>query len=128
MRTFDTGATRDTAKNKPSYVGFFSPISLRVYGQYMLRHQTQSDGTTRAADNWKRGIPKDSYLDSLARHFVDLWLLHEGYGNGHHGDRGSIEDALCAIIFNAQGYLHEHLKAEGIWIQDGDADADTHES
>lgn len=123
MRTFDTGATRDGDEGKPSYVGYLSPLALRVYGQYMLRHQQQADGTRRSADNWKRGIPRDSYLDSLVRHVLDLWLEHEGYTS-----RDGIEDALCAVIFNAQGYLHEHLTATGIWIQDGDADATDDES
>jgi len=50
------------------------------------------------------------YLDSLGRHFVDVWLLHNGYpAEDNHGPV-DIESALCAIMFNSMGMLHEILK------------------
>lgn len=110
IRSFETGATRDTADGKPRYCGYLSPLVLRSYGEYMLRHQRQSDGTMRDADNWKKGMPRREYLESLQRHFLDLWLHMEGYG---HLARESEEDAHNAIIFNICGSLHEKLK-EGV--------------
>ena len=57
LRKFDSGATRDTTENKPDYEGYFSPLVFERYGQYMLKHQKQSDGTLRSSDNWQKGMP-----------------------------------------------------------------------
>ena len=107
MRQFESGATRDGNAGKPDYKGFLSPLAIRRYGEYMLRHQVQADGTLRASDNWKKGIPKGEYISSLFRHFVDVWTMDEGWPLNE-----NLEDLLCAIIFNAQGYLHELLKGK----------------
>lgn len=107
LRTFDTGATRDTAEGKPDYEGFLSPIVLRAYAAYMNGHRLQSDGTLRASDNWQKGISKDAYMSSLWRHFMDMWTLHRGYDT----EEADMEMAICGILFNAMGYLHEELKA-----------------
>ena len=104
MRTFDTGATRDTETDKYDYEGFMSPLVVRRFGQYMHEHRVQADGTLRDSDNWQKGIPKDVYLKSAFRHFVDWWLYHR-----KHLVQGLIEDALCGLLFNVQGYLHELL-------------------
>lgn len=105
VREFDTGATRDVDDGKLAYVGFLSPLVLERFARYMHQHRIQSDGSIRAPDNWKKGIPLDSYIDSGFRHFMDWWLEHEGYES-----REGIEDALCGVMFNAMGYLHELLK------------------
>jgi hypothetical protein len=105
LRTFDTGATRDTAGDKLDYEGFLSPRALRRYAEYMHVHRKQSDGTLRAADNWQKGIPLDAYMKSLWRHFMDVWLAHRLKGRAG-------EDALCAMLFNVMGYLHEILKPD----------------
>lgn len=102
MRIYKTGATRDTNENKISYKGFLSPEVLQRYGEYMLKHQTQADGKKRTADNWKKGIEMDDYIDSMWRHFHAVWLKHE------HGQDN--EEDLCALFFNVQGYLFEKLK------------------
>lgn len=107
IRKFDSGATRDTNTNKPSYIKYLSPVVLKRFGEYMLKHQKQSDGTLRPADNWKKGIPRDAYLDSGFRHYLDLWLHDEGYPEMTIEE---FEDSLCAIMFNVMGYLHELLK------------------
>jgi hypothetical protein len=110
VRTFTTGATRDTAQDKPDYEGFLSPLVLERFGQYMLKHQIQSDGTIRASDNWTKGIPKPVYIKSLWRHVLQAWKLHRGYPvTDEQGRPVSIDDALCAIMFNAMGYLYETL-------------------
>lgn len=105
MRYFDSGATRDSDENKPDYEGFLSPLVIERYGEYMMKHQVQADGKLRASDNWQHGIPKDQYIKSAWRHMMDWWKEHRGYGS-----REGLEDALCALLFNVAGYLHEHLK------------------
>ena len=107
VRQFETGATRDTDKNKLDYEGFLSPIVLRKYAEYLHKHRIQTDGSYRESDNWQRGIPLDTYMKSGFRHFMDWWLEHRGYGS-----REDIEDAICGLIFNAMGYLFEILKRE----------------
>lgn len=101
MRAFTTGATRDTDEGKLDYEGCLSPIVLRRYAEYMDKHSIQSDGQKRSADNWQKGIPRNEYMKSLSRHFMDVWIAHR---------TGEIdEDALCAVMFNSMGYLHSIL-------------------
>jgi hypothetical protein len=107
IRQFDTGATRDTAENKADYEGFLSPLVIERYGQYMMKHQRQSDGSLRSSDNWQKGMPLDVYLKSAFRHFMDWWKEHRCIPS-----KDGVEDALCALLFNVSGYLHELLKAE----------------
>jgi hypothetical protein len=107
VRTFESGATRDIDEGKFDYEGFFSPLVLRERAAYMDLHRVQSDGTLRSSDNWQQGIPLDQYMKSAFRHFVDWW--------GEHRDPWSendLREAICALMFNAEGYLHELLKAE----------------
>ena len=109
IREFDTGATRDTAEGKLDYDGFLSPLVIRRYAEYMHSNRLQSDGSYRESDNWQKGIPKKEFVKSLWRHFMDLWSSHRGYSITE-----NIEDAICGIIFNASGYLHEYLKEKYI--------------
>lgn len=109
MREFKTGATRDEDNDKPDYAGYLSALVIKRFGQYMLKHQRQKDGTKRGSNNWKKGIPKDAYVSSLARHHEDVQLYFEGFDKEM---TEALEDSLCAIIFNAQGLLYEILKEE----------------
>ena len=106
MREFESGATRDDAEAKLSYVKGLSPIVLRRYLEYLSKHRVQSDGTKRDFDNWKKGIDQDVYLDSVLRHAMDVWLLKQGYSVA---EGVTLEESLCAILFNAMGLLHEVL-------------------
>ncbi len=106
MRNFGTGATRNVDENKFDYEGFLSPLALEAYAAYMHTHRKQADGRLRDSDNWQKGIPRDSYMKSGWRHFFDWWKGHRGLA----GEDATIE-ALCALFFNVQGYLHELLKA-----------------
>lgn len=108
IRTFGTGATRDTDEGKPDYEGYLSPAVLAAFGRYMLRHSTQPDGQVRASDNWQKGIPLPAYMKSAFRHFVDWWTIHRN--DRQPVNAVDVEEAVCALIFNACGYLHEHLK------------------
>jgi hypothetical protein len=114
IRTFDTGATRDTDAGKPDYEGFLSPLVIERYGAYMHGHRVQADGSLRASDNWQLGIPRDTYMKSLWRHFFDLWKIHRGgiAYDRKDGHRVTLQEALCAVLFNSMGYLHEQINAE----------------
>jgi hypothetical protein len=111
VRQFTTGATRDVDTGKLDYEGFISPLVLKRFAEFMHKNRFQKDGSLRASDNWQKGIPLDAYMKSETRHFMDLWLHHRGYPD--QAVDKDIEEVLCAIIFNAQGYLHELLKVEG---------------
>lgn len=108
MRKFSSGATRDDDHSKPDYEGFLSPLVIERFGQYMHEHRKQADGHLRDSDNWQKGIPPAQYMKSMWRHLLALWKVHRGYP-----DKEAIQNSLCAIIFNAQGYLHELLAADG---------------
>lgn len=105
MRQFETGATRDTDDGKYDYEGFLNPLSLERFAAYMHKHRHQADGQLRASDNWQKGIPREAYVKSMFRHFMDVWKEHRGYPS-----KEGMEEALCAIIFNANGMLFEILK------------------
>ena len=107
MREFETGATRDTDNDKLDYDGFLSPLVLKRYAQYLDKHRIQADGNLRESDNWQKGIPFTVYMKSGWRHFMDWWSLHR---ENVPVDSEKLEDALCAVLFNAMGYLHEYLK------------------
>lgn len=106
MRTFETGATRSPEEGKHDFEGFLSPLALERFAEYMTKHRKQADGQLRASDNWQKGIPLDSYMKSAWRHFFEAWKAHRGLPV-----KEDIEESLCALMFNVQGYLHEYLKA-----------------
>jgi len=111
MRNFGK-ATRNDDTNKLDIEGFISPAVLYRYGEYMHSHRVQKDGTIRESDNWQDGIPQDVYVKSLIRHTLDFWRLHRGEEviNPDNGELSDKEELLCAIMFNAMGYLFEELK------------------
>lgn len=102
VRTFASGATRDTDQDKLDFDGFLSPHALRAFGQYMHRHRQQSDGQLRDSDNWQKGIPREQLRKSAFRHFLAWWELHRA-------GRDCTEEA-CALLFNLMADLHESLK------------------
>jgi hypothetical protein len=107
-RTWDSGATRDTAEEKYDYEGFLSPLVIERFAEYMHKNRLQSDGTLRASDNWQKGMPTEVYMKSGWRHFFDWWMYHRHLKM--HDDVPWVEEALCGLMFNVMGYLHEHLK------------------
>ncbi|PWT80208.1 MAG: hypothetical protein C5B44_05735 [Acidobacteria bacterium] len=114
MRQFESGATRDSDVEKFDYEGFFSPLVLERRARYMHKHRKQADGKLRDSDNWQRGIPLTAYMKSGFRHFHDWWRFHRTFVLS--GKPVSnfcfdlIEDSICALMFNCEGYLHELLK------------------
>ena len=103
IRTFASGATRDSDDGKLDYEGFISPLALQMFAVYMHKHRLQSDGKLRDSDNWQKGIPRAQYMKSLVRHVMDLWRAWRTDGK----DMNELVDLLCAIIFNVQGLLYE---------------------
>ena len=108
VRAFATGAVRDVQDNKLQLEGYLSPLVLERFGEYMLKHQHLADGSMRAADNWQKGMPLATYMDCGWRHFLDMWKAHRGWPS-----REGMEEAICGLLFNVMGYLHETLKARG---------------
>ena len=108
IRQFSTGATRDTDTGKLDFEGFLSPLVIERFGEYMHKKRRLPNGDMRESDNWQLGIPQTQYVKSAHRHFLDWWKAHRGYSTRSGDD---IEDEICALIFNAQGYLHELLKS-----------------
>lgn len=106
-RAFETGATRTRDDEKLDFEGFFSPLVFERFGQYMHKHRQNSSGILRDSDNWQLGIPLSAYAKSMWRHFFDVWKEHRGEPT-----EAGLEEALCALKFNVDGYLHEVLKAK----------------
>jgi hypothetical protein len=129
MRTFDTGATRGDDDDKFDYIGFLSPLVLEYYAAYLHEHRIQEDGELRASDNWKKGIPLDTYIRSAFRHFLTFWKAHEGFAasellDSYDDPDELIMDALCGVLFNCMGYLHvlltENLEEDERWGAEDD--------
>lgn len=106
MLAFDTGATRNRKENELRYDGFLSPLALQMFARYMHKNRKTADGTIREPDNWQKGMPNESYLDSLLRHVMDIWLIYRGYPEAA---RESKFEALSGAFFNIQGLMHNWM-------------------
>ena len=118
MRHFNTGATRDSEDGKNDYEGFFSPLVIEAFGDYMNKHRIQADGQLRDSDNWQKGFGDNHCavcMKSLWRHFIDFWAIHRGYKRTNKLDGHEITqmEAGCAILFNIMAYMHIFLKNKG---------------
>lgn len=110
MRQFSSGATRNEDTGRPDPEGFLSPLVIDRFNEYMAKNRLQADGSLRDSDNWQKGIPLDAYMKGAWRHFLHLWQRHRGWVVTDPQAARDIEEDLCALIFNAQGYLHELVK------------------
>ena len=108
-RTFATGATRDSNKDKLAYDQGLSVQVLQTYMAYLSKHRVMKDGSLRDWNNWKRGISVEAYRESLMRHTIDAIRKSHGLPLREESD---LRDLLCAVIFNASGWLFELLVAE----------------
>jgi len=102
---FETGAYRDGQIGKPDYEGYISPLVIKGFGKYMLKHQNQSNGIMRESDNWQKGIPKEAYIKSMIRHQQDLWMEWRGYKS-----RDGLDEAMYGLMFNIMGFIFETEK------------------
>ena len=112
LRRFDTGATRSADAGRIDPEGFLSPLALERYCRYMAKHRLQADDTRRDSDNWQKGIPFAAYMKGGWRHFLHWWTRHRGWPVRDPLAGADLEEDLCALIFNAQGYLHELIKTK----------------
>jgi hypothetical protein len=115
IRTFDTGATR-SGGTKPEYAGYLHPSVIKAYGAYMLKNQTQADGSQRESRNYQKGITQESYMQSMFRHFVDVWSDYEARNEAHNKGFDVVAtkeqriEALTALFFNVHGMLMEVIR------------------
>jgi len=114
VRQFEGGASRDTDDNKSDPEGCFHPLVIREVAEYMKKHSYLPDGTRRPADNWQHGMPRAVWRKSLERHWLDVRLHDKGHGDKA---REPIIEALCAVIFNAQGRLLEELLGRDLQVE-----------
>lgn len=94
---FNTGAIRDSQEGKEDYVETISWTAMKRYAQYMTSKKVKY-----GAGNFKKGIPIESYEQSLLRHIQKY--IQNKY------EKGTIEaneDHLAAIVFNVFGIMHE---------------------
>jgi hypothetical protein len=110
VRAFDTGATRSADAGRYDPEGFLSPIALERYCEYMQKHRLQPDGSIRDSDNWQKGLPRETYMKGMWRHFMHLWTRFRGWVVQDAAAAADMEEDLCALLFNVQGMLHELLK------------------
>lgn len=109
-RVFETGATRSPEQGRYDPEGYLSPVALERFCEYMHKHQRQADGTIRPSDNWQKGLPLATYMKGMLRHVLHLWARYRGFVVQDSKAAADMEEDLCAMIFNAQGMLHELLK------------------
>lgn len=106
-RQFKTGANRNSSNGKLDFARFLDPKVIESYAKYLLKHSHLEDGTLRDPDNWKKGMPTQTYMDGLWRHMMDVWMIHE-YGESirpENGENVGVDEALNGVIFNAMGFM-----------------------
>lgn len=102
MRKFKTGAVRDDDIKKEDYVETISWRAMKRYAQYMTGKKSKY-----GVGNFKKGIPIESYEQSMLRHIQKY--LENKYEDGIIEKE---EDHLSAIVFNVFGIMHEENKTK----------------
>jgi len=97
MREFNSGALRDDDTTKPDFIETISWTAFRKFGEYMTGKKKRY-----GQGNFKKGIPIESYEQSLVRHLQKY--LENKYEDGTCEVE---EDHLSAMVFNIFGILHE---------------------
>lgn len=97
IREFKTGAIRDNDDSKEDYIETISWRAFKRYAKYMTGKKQKY-----GAGNFKKGIPIESYEQSLLRH-VQKYLENK-YEDGQVERE---EDHLSAMVFNIFGIMHE---------------------
>lgn len=118
MRTFQSGAVRDTSADKLDYEACLSPLVLKRYAEYVKSCRVQPDGKIRADDNWQKGFGLKIWMKSKLRHIIRTWHLHrrllrkDTLAEEDYVDEEAIVVSLCAEFFNTHGMLHEILASK----------------
>jgi hypothetical protein len=100
MRNFTTGAVRDDDSGKEDYIETISWRAMKRYAQYMTGKKKKY-----GQGNFKKGIPIESYEQSLVRH-LQKYLVNKYEG----GTIEKEEDHIAAMVFNLFGIMHEENK------------------
>jgi hypothetical protein len=100
IREFSTGAIRDNDDTKEDYIETISWSAMKRYAQYMTGKKSKY-----GQGNFKKGIPIESYEQSLVRH-IQKYMANKYEG----GDFEKDEDHLSAMLFNVFGIMHEELR------------------
>lgn len=132
MRSFNTGATRDTSEGKLDFDGFLHPDFLEQFAKYMNMHRLQSDGNLRNSDNWQKGIPTEICRKSLWRHFFEAWTIMRRHTDLDTGmmramGRENFIDMMAGLmgqVFNIQCIVANMLKDYDMVDFDGDEPTD----
>lgn len=93
---FKTGAIRDDQAGKIDFVETISFTAHHRYAKYMTSKKVKY-----GSGNFKKGIPTESYEQSLLRH-IDKYFRNK-YENGNDEPE---EDHLAAARFNLDGLMH----------------------
>jgi len=103
FRTATSGATRDLNDEKLVYDKFQHPMVVKAFARYMHGKRSMPDGK-RPGDNWWKGFPRLWLLESMHRHYVDVWLHLTGFGREA---EEPLLTALCGLFFNVQALMLE---------------------
>ena len=102
MRKFKSGALRDDDTTKPDFIETVSWTAFRKFGEYMTGKKSRY-----GQGNFKKGIPVESYEQSLVRHLQKY--LENKYEDGK---QEVDEDHLSAMVFNIFGIIHENERTK----------------
>lgn len=91
-RQFESGAVRDTNKNKP-FIHCLLGYTRQRFGYHMAKNASKY-----GENNFMKGIPTEAYLESMDRHLAAYM----------EGDRS--EDHLSAILFGVNGIMLNEKK------------------
>jgi len=103
VRVFDTGSKRDADDHKPLPFEL-NPYLLLRYGYHMKR-----GSLNYGHGNWERQQPDGAILESMSRHFTQLYFNYKFPELAKHTDDGS--DHASAILFGLNMLLHNECIA-----------------
>lgn len=103
VRIFDTGSKRDADDHKPLPFEL-NPYLLLRYGYHMKR-----GSLNYGHGNWERQQPDGAILESVSRHFTQLYFNYKFPELAKHTDDGS--DHASAILFGLNMLLHNECIA-----------------
>lgn len=103
VRVFDTGSKRDADDHKPLPFEL-NPYLLLRYGYHMKR-----GSLNYGHGNWERQQPDGVILESMSRHFTQLYFNYKFPELAKHTDDGT--DHASAILFGLNMLLHNECIA-----------------
>lgn len=103
VRVFETGSKRDADDHKPLPFEL-NPYLLLRYGYHMKR-----GSLNYGHGNWERQQPDGAILESMSRHFTQLYFNYKFPELAKHTDDGS--DHASAILFGLNMLLHNECIA-----------------